>query len=159
MRKRRPAHATPTESANAPTSNVTPTVATPAPPAPESPAFSAPALSSPAPAPALPDPTEPPTSTPPSVPHVQVIAVEYRFTLSRPSVPAGSVVFDFVNHGQDEHNLNARPPEGQASGLVGSTPSEGMGQLEVQLKPGTYTLFCSLAGHEQKGMKATLTVE
>jgi uncharacterized cupredoxin-like copper-binding protein len=29
----------------------------------------------------------------------------------------------------------------------------------VTLRPGTYTLFCSLPEHEHKGMHATLTVE
>ena len=46
-------------------------------------------------------------SAPPSMPHVEVTAVEYSFTLSRPTVPAGKVILHFVNHGQDEHNLNA----------------------------------------------------
>jgi plastocyanin len=96
---------------------------------------------------------------PPSIPHVQVTAVEYHFTLSRTTVPAGNVIFDFVNHGQDEHNLNVAPPEGPLEGSVADTPSEGMGQVEIQLRPGTYTLFCSLPEHEKKGMKATLTVE
>ena len=42
--------------------------------------------------------------------HVQVTAEDtngYRFILSRTSVPAGPVVIEFVNHGQDEHNLHA----------------------------------------------------
>jgi plastocyanin len=30
---------------------------------------------------------------------------------------------------------------------------------QVELRPGTYTLFCSLPEHEKKGMKATLVVE
>jgi plastocyanin len=123
---------------------------------------SAPSLSSPAPvstSSSPPEPAEAPAAVPPSIPQVQVTAVEYHFTLSRTSVPAGNVIFDFVNHGQDEHNLNVAPPEGPLAGSYANTPANGMGQLEVQLRPGTYTLFCSLPEHEKKGMKATLTVE
>jgi plastocyanin len=96
---------------------------------------------------------------PPSIPHVQVSAVEYAFTLSRTTVPAGKVIFQFVNNGQDEHNLKIAPSEGPLAGSFANTPSKGIGDLQLEIQPGVYTLFCSLPTHEQKGMKATLTVE
>jgi plastocyanin len=99
-----------------------------------------------------------PPSAPPSVPHVQVIAVEYRFTLSRTTVPAGEVIFDFVNHGQDEHNLNAGGEAG-SSPLVAGIEAGTYRDMTVQMRPGTYTLFCSLPEHEAKGMHATLSVQ
>jgi plastocyanin len=103
------------------------------------------------------EPTAP--KTPPSVRHVQVTAVEYSFTLSRASVPAGKVVFEFVNHGQDEHNLNVLPSEGPPAGSFPTAASQAVGQQTMVLRAGTYTLFCSLPEHEQKGMKATLLVQ
>ncbi len=105
---------------------------------------------------------EPPTG--PAVPaHVQVTAQDtegFRFVLSRASVPAGEVIIEFVNRGQDEHNLHALEPA--ASTEAGSLPNTAPGahpQLKLNLRPGSYTLFCSLPGHEAKGMKATLTVQ
>jgi plastocyanin len=96
---------------------------------------------------------------PPVLPHVQVSAVEYAFTLSRTTVPAGKVVLQFVNDGQDEHNLEVAPPEGPLAGSFETAPAKAVSNLTVELHPGSYTLFCSLPTHEQKGMKATLTVE
>lgn len=96
---------------------------------------------------------------PPSIPHVQVSAVEYAFTLSRTTVPAGKVIFPFVNNGQDEHNLKIAPSEGPLAGSFADTPSKGISDLQLEIQPGVYTLLCSLPTHEQKGMKATLTVE
>lgn len=90
---------------------------------------------------------------------MQVTAVEYSFTLSRTSVPAGKVIFEFVNQGQDEHNLNVVAPEGPVAGAFANTPSKGISDEQVILRAGTYTLFCSLPEHKQKGMKATLHVE
>ncbi len=103
--------------------------------------------------------TAPPPTSPPSVPHVGVIAFEYGFTLSRATVPAGKVVFDFVNHGQDAHNLNVQSGEEPVLGSFANTPSEGVGEQQLIMRPGSYTLFCSLPEHEQRGMKATLIVE
>jgi plastocyanin len=129
-------------------------------PAPSALAASAPASEGAPPAPGGGEPGEPgEASEPPSVPHVQVSAVEYAFTLSRTTVPAGKVVFQFVNNGQDEHNLQIAPPEGPPAGSFADTPSKGIGDLTLEIQPGTYTLLCSLPTHEQKGMKATLTVE
>jgi plastocyanin len=96
---------------------------------------------------------------PPVLPHVQVSAVEYAFTLSRTTVPAGKVVLQFVNDGQDEHNLKVAPAEGPLAGSFETVPAKAVSNLTVELRPGSYTLFCSLPTHEQKGMKATLTVE
>jgi plastocyanin len=96
---------------------------------------------------------------PPSIPHVQVSAVEYAFTLSRTTVPAGKVIFQFVNNGQDEHNLKIATSEGPLAGSFANTPAKGISDLQLEIQPGEYKLFCSLPTHEQKGMKATLTVE
>jgi plastocyanin len=94
--------------------------------------------------------------------HVQVTAEDtngYHFILSRTSVPAGQVVIEFVNHGQDEHNLHAiEPTEGSEAGSIPNTAANAHTSLTLDLRPGSYTLFCSLPGHEAKGMKATLIV-
>lgn len=100
-----------------------------------------------------------PPATPPSVPHVQVSAVEYSFTLSRTTVPAGKVIFEFVNNGQDEHNLNVLPAEGPAAAVFPTAQPKAVSDQAIVMRPGTYTMFCSLPEHEQKGMKATLVVE
>jgi plastocyanin len=106
-------------------------------------------------------PSEAPAEVePPSVAHVQVSAIEYGFSLSRTTVPAGKVIVQFVNDGQDEHNLKvSETEEGPVVGSFADTPSKGIGQLQLEMRSGSYTLFCSLQGHEAKGMKATLTVE
>jgi plastocyanin len=94
--------------------------------------------------------------------HVEVTAEDteaFRFVLSRPTVPAGKVIVEFVNHGQDEHNLNvAQPTESSVSDSLPNTASNAHLSLTLNLRPGSYTLFCSLPGHEAKGMKATLVV-
>lgn len=106
-------------------------------------------------------PVKAPVSPAPA--HVEVTAEDsegFRFVLSRSSVPAGKTIVEFVNHGQDEHNLNAAEgSEGEVVGSLPNTPSNNHLSLTVDLKPGSYTLFCSLPGHAAKGMKATLTVE
>jgi plastocyanin len=96
---------------------------------------------------------------PPSVPHVQVTAVEYSFTLSRETVPAGKVIFEFVNNGQDEHNLNVMSSGGEMASTFADTPSKGVHDQAVEMHAGTYVMFCSLPEHEKKGMKATLVVQ
>ncbi len=90
---------------------------------------------------------------------MQVTAVEYGFTLSRTRVPAGKVILELVNHGQDEHNLNAEFGEGALAGSLPDTRAGAVKDQAVELRPGTYTLFCSLPEHAKRGMKATLIVE
>ena len=44
-----------------------------------------------------------------------------------------------------------------ASGILGATPAFDTGEktLTLDLKAGTYTFYCSVAGHEVAGMKGT----
>ena len=91
--------------------------------------------------------------------HVQVVAVEYHYTLSRTTVPAGKVAIQFVDDGQDEHNLNVLSGEGEVEAKFPTTVSHGMREQTVNLRKGSFTLFCSLPEHEAKGMHATLTVQ
>jgi plastocyanin len=91
---------------------------------------------------------------------VQVIAREYSFTLSRATVSAGLVTVEFVNRGQDAHNMHLDPLSGgPEAGIFAETRSGAHEDETFNMSAGSYTLFCSLPTHEAAGMKATLTVQ
>jgi len=56
------------------------------------------------------------------------------------------------------HNITIQ--QGTSGSVLGSTPtfSGGSKSVTVNLKPGTYTFFCSVPGHRAGGMVGTLTV-
>jgi plastocyanin len=98
--------------------------------------------------------------TPSGPAHLQVSAKEFSLTLSRPSTTAGRLMLELVNAGQDEHNLHIRPAAGGPDvGALGIVLPGHHSDVEFQLKPGTYTLYCAIPAHEELGMKATLTVQ
>lgn len=70
---------------------------------------------------------------------------------------AGTVTIEFTNHAPEAHNFTLQSPSGS---IVAATPTftGGTKTLTVDLKPGTYTYFCSVPGHRQAGMHGTLTV-
>jgi uncharacterized cupredoxin-like copper-binding protein len=69
-------------------------------------------------------------------------------------------MLELVNAGQDEHNLHIRPAGGGADvGAVGIVLPGHHSDVEFQLEPGTYTLYCAIPAHEELGMKATFTVQ
>jgi plastocyanin len=81
--------------------------------------------------------------------------------LSRPTVPAGEVIMEFVNRGQDPHNMHVVPAgeESQEPGAFSNTEPEHHQDMAIVLRAGSYTLFCSLPGHRAAGMTATLIVQ
>jgi hypothetical protein len=108
-----------------------------------------------------PAPPPPPTPTDPVLPSfVSVGAKEFSLTLSRPLVGKGSVRVELRNVGEDPHNLVVSP-EGTHTPLVSfSTLDPGAYERKsVALNPGRYQLWCSLEGHEAKGMSVTLRVQ
>ena len=80
-----------------------------------------------------------------------------KFTSDSLTAKAGKVTINFTNKAPEDHNFTLQTASGKS---VGATPtfSGGTKTLSVTLKPGTYTFFCSVPGHEMAGMKGTLTV-
>jgi hypothetical protein len=111
--------------------------------------------------PAPPGTTPPAPGPAPVVPSfVSVGAKEFSLTLSRPLVGKGSVRVELRNNGEDPHNL-VLSPEGTHTPLASfSTLDPGAYERRsVTLDPGRYQLWCSLEGHEAKGMSVTLRVQ
>jgi uncharacterized cupredoxin-like copper-binding protein len=95
--------------------------------------------------------------------HMLVYAQEWSLWPSRTSVPAGRVVVQLWNRGQDAHDLRIRHVDrrGRMSGAtqgVAVTLSGGLTQASWHLKPGRYELYCSMPGHRARGMHAVITV-
>jgi uncharacterized cupredoxin-like copper-binding protein len=92
-----------------------------------------------------------------------VYAQEWSLWPSRTSVPAGKVIVELWNRGQDPHDLQIRrltthgAMVGRAQAL-GVTESGQIKHAVWTLGRGTYELYCSMAGHMKLGMHARLTV-
>lgn len=89
---------------------------------------------------------------------VKVTLTEWKMRLSADTVPAGRVTFAITNRGSMNHAFHVK-----GTGLDKETreiPANQVGTLTVTLKPGTYELFCPLAGgtHMMAGMKNTIVV-
>jgi hypothetical protein len=107
--------------------------------------------STPAPA-QTPTPTQTPPPTYPS--RTRVVLQEWSVTSSYIVMKAGALEFNVDNLGEDDHNLSIKGRDDTVA-----VPPGGSDQLDVTLAPGTYTLYCSLPGHEDAGMRTTLTVK
>jgi plastocyanin len=122
------------------------------------PAIGPPPVAAPAPSPApQPQPAPEPDS---GIARLGVKAVEYSYTLSRPSVAAGELIVELNNQGEDAHNLNLQR-EGSSEPVleIGETGPVEHRAAHFDLPAGTYKLWCSLPTHEEEGMVTTLVVE
>jgi plastocyanin len=124
------------------------------PPTPEPPppgqAPAAPAASTPAGS----TPTAPPASSGPL--KIAALPGQVAFDTKALQAKAGKVTIEFSNPGGIPHDVQIA----QGTKELGGTKAinSGKATFEVDLKPGTYTFFCSVPGHRQSGMEGTLTV-
>ena len=83
---------------------------------------------------------------------------ELAYTTTEASAKAGKVTVDFNNPQSLTHDVTIEDSSGKE---VGKTELIGEGETSttVNLKPGTYTYFCSVPGHREAGMEGTLTVK
>lgn len=99
----------------------------------------------------------PASVAPPPSGVVAVEAKEYQFTPSTITVAAGKLTFYVRNAGTVEHEFEIFKGDQVVDELEGLVPGLAK-NLSVTLEPGTYTYVCKLSGHDQLGMKGTLTV-
>jgi plastocyanin len=78
------------------------------------------------------------------------------FQSTKATAPAGQLTVKMPNKSSLGHDIVLQGVAG-ADGKV--VPQGGVSTFSVNLKPGKYTYFCSVPGHEAAGMKGTLTVK
>jgi len=74
------------------------------------------------------------------------------------SAKAGSVTVDFTNQAPLTHDVCVQSPSGSLAGCTNMIQGASTSKT-FNLKPGTYTFYCSVDGHEAAGMKGTLKVQ
>lgn len=89
---------------------------------------------------------------------VQVVAQEFRYTLSRRVVKAGRAIIELRNLGEDAHDLRMQRVGGRRVYLWPVAEAGQTIDRELELLPGTYRLTCAVADHAARGMVATLRV-
>jgi uncharacterized cupredoxin-like copper-binding protein len=107
--------------------------------------------------------------------HMAVMGIK----IDQDSVPAGKVTFDVTNDSKDvihemlvapvanvdvvlPYNANENRVDEEAAndlGEVSELDPGKSGALQLELKPGTYVLYCNIPGHFMAGMWTVLTVK
>lgn len=83
---------------------------------------------------------------------------ELAYTTTSASAKAGKVTIDFNNPQSLTHDVAIEGSNGEEVGKTDLIASEET-STTVNLKPGTYTFYCSVPGHREAGMEGTLTVK
>ena len=90
---------------------------------------------------------------------LQVTALEFEYRLSRPQLRSGRwSIIELANLGEDEHDLRMKRIGGtRIYGIKTVLPGQRR-YLAAKLRVGRYNLWCSIAGHKARGMRAQLRV-
>ena len=80
------------------------------------------------------------------------------YTTSEASAKAGKVSIEFTNSSPVPHDVTIEGSGGETLAQT-ETFAEGSESTTANLKPGTYTFYCSVPGHREAGMEGTLTVK
>jgi plastocyanin len=78
------------------------------------------------------------------------------FQSTQATAPAGQLTVKMPNKSPIGHDIGLKGVAGAQGKVVNQG---GVSTFSANLKPGKYTYFCSVPGHEQAGMKGTLTVK
>lgn len=82
---------------------------------------------------------------------------QLRFDKKRLEARAGKVTIVMKNPAPLSHNVSI---EGAGVNEMGETVGQGgTSTVSANLKPGSYTFYCSVPGHREGGMVGTLTVK
>lgn len=82
----------------------------------------------------------------------------FAFNTDTLTAKAGPTTVNFDNPASLSHDLVITSADGKEVGRT-DLIAQNKASFTADLKPGTYTYFCDVPGHEQGGMKGTLTVQ
>jgi plastocyanin len=82
------------------------------------------------------------------------LAYEQKEVTAKP----GEDTVDFTNQSSVPHDVAIEDSSGKTIAQT-EIVSEGSASTTAELKPGTYTFYCSVPGHRQAGMEGTLAVK
>jgi plastocyanin len=88
---------------------------------------------------------------------IPVAASGLAYKFADASATAGQVTIKSENPQPTQHDIAIEGNGLNAKGEV--VTSGGVSQFSADLKPGTYTFFCSVPGHREGGMEGKLTVK
>jgi plastocyanin len=89
---------------------------------------------------------------------VPVTESEFKITVPAEQLKPGELTFDVRNDGKIQHDLVVSGPGVKGTAKTPLINAGQSGKLTVTLAAGSYTLYCSVAGHRAAGMVAKLTV-
>ncbi|MGZ8851379.1 MAG: plastocyanin/azurin family copper-binding protein [Thermoanaerobaculia bacterium] len=104
------------------------------------------------------NPVLPPQSAPAAPPEPTRVELTEYSILIPPTLTPGHQRFTIVNSGTQSHNFVVEG-NGASAKLPENLPRGDTTQMELDLKPGTYTVWCPVDGHRGKGMQTTVTVK
>jgi uncharacterized cupredoxin-like copper-binding protein len=94
------------------------------------------------------------TTAKPTETKVLVSETEFKITLGSTELKAGEITFEVADDGKIPHDLAIKGTSDKTKEIAPGSTAE----LKVTLKPGKYVLYCTIPGHEQAGMKQSITV-
>jgi len=80
------------------------------------------------------------------------------YTTTEATAKAGKVTINFKNPQSLTHDVAIEGSNGEEVGKTDLIADEST-STTVNLKPGTYTFYCTVPGHREAGMEGTLTVK
>ena len=100
-----------------------------------------------------PSPTEQPGQ-----PSVTVVLREFEFEPKPLKAKAGKVLFLLLNRGTVDHDFMIPSVMGTMEHEKDLVKPGRSKTIEIELKPGTYEVICTIPGHQDAGMKVQLEV-
>jgi uncharacterized cupredoxin-like copper-binding protein len=89
---------------------------------------------------------------------IDVAQTGLAYTTTTATAKAGTVTLKSMNPQSIEHDISIESSDGSINQKGNLVANGDVSEVTVDLKPGTYTFYCSVPGHKEAGMSGTLTV-
>lgn len=87
-----------------------------------------------------------------------ITETEFKIDPGTLTLKPGTYVFQLQNAGNFPHDLHIATADGTEIAHSDQVAKGASISFQVDLKKGTYTIWCGVDGHRQRGMQGTITV-